>query len=63
MWCVQRRVRGKKKGKRLKKRERDGQERRGEEEEEAEELGREAAAQLQGPASTAFARIFLLPFQ
>lgn len=34
-----------------------------EEEEEAEELGREAAAQLQGPASTAFARIFLLPFQ
>lgn len=32
-------------------------------EEEVEELGREAAAQLQGPASPAFARIFLLPFQ
>lgn len=33
------------------------------EEEEVKESGREAAAQLRGPASPAFARIFLLPFQ
>lgn len=40
-----------------------GRRRKEEEEEEVEELEREAGAQLQGPASPVFARIFLLPFQ